>query len=105
MSIIWTDPSTWAPPPSINPRDASTWTLASDVIPGIGRVSTVWNPIRFSPQWGMAGTPHHYETLVIQPDTTLGDSRTYADEQEARDGHARLVRALQEMGKDSTHGG
>lgn len=78
-------------PACVDVMDATTWTLARTAIAGHD-VSTVWNPIAFD-SWRV-GTPRHFETLTILPDGSLGDSRTYVTEEDARDGHARMVSAL-----------
>jgi len=79
-------------PACVNPMDADTWTLAHEMVLGVGEVSTVWNPVPFSTWKG--GVPRHYESLVFLPAGDHGDSRTYTTEEEARDGHARMVSAL-----------
>lgn len=86
----------WASRPAcVDPMDATTWTLCREAVPGVGEVSTVWNPVPFSTWRG--GTPHHFESLVYLPNGEHGDSRSYVTEEEARDGHARLVSALRSL--------
>lgn len=82
-------------PACVDVMDASTWTLARTEVPGVGTVSTVWNPIAFN-TWRV-GTPKHFESLVFLPDGDHGDSQTYVTEDEARDGHARMVAALRTL--------
>lgn len=82
-------------PACVDVMDANTWTLARDVVAGAGEVSTVWNPVAFN-TWRI-GTPKHFETLVFLPEGGCGDSCTYVTEEEARDGHARMVSALRSL--------
>lgn len=82
-------------PATVDPLDANTWTLCRDTVPGVGTVSTVWNPIAFN-TWRV-GTPKHFESLVFLETGEHGDSYAYATEEEARDGHARMVSALRSL--------
>lgn len=85
--INWSSRPVWA-----NPMDAHTWTYRRDEVPGVGEVSSVWNPVPFSTWKG--GTPHHFESLVFLVNGEHGDSRSYVTEEEMKDGHARMVSAL-----------
>lgn len=72
--------------------DPNTWRLAEDRLPGGYRVVTSFHPVRFSPSFGMAGSPHHFETLVTSTTGEIGNSEsTYATEAEAIDGHAVIL--------------
>ncbi len=82
-------------PACVDVMDANTWTLARDVVAGAGEVSTVWNPVAFN-TWRV-GTPKHFETMVFLPEGGCGDSCTYVTEEEARDGHTRMVSALRSL--------
>ena len=84
----------WSRPPSwVNPRDADTWTYRRDEVPGVGTLSTVWHPVAFA-TWRTDTPPRHFESLLCLPEGGHGDSRTYVTEEEAKDGHARLLSAL-----------
>lgn len=84
--------------PTINPRDVRTWTVAVDVIEGVGTLSTVWNPVAFWPAGGEAPPPgvprHHYQTALLP---SWAVSETYPTEAEARAGHLRLRAQLRAL--------
>lgn len=73
--------------------DPDTWTLGRDRIAGGFLIRTSFCPIRFSPAFGMPGTPHHYQTAVtgLHDGGWVVDEQTYQTEQDARDGHAAFV--------------
>jgi hypothetical protein len=86
----WSSRPSWA-----SMADATTWTYKRETVPGVGLVSTVWSPIRFAPAYGLPGTAKHYETLAWDGDDNELAHAVYATEQEAKDGHARIVAGLQ----------
>jgi hypothetical protein len=81
---------------TIDPLDPTTWTLEEDTLPNGRRVVTSWHPTRFSPGWGLAGEPLHYQTAIIAGGR-FGASWEYACESEARLGHARVLADLSQQ--------
>jgi hypothetical protein len=81
----------WGTLTRVTAGDPKTWRLALDEI-GPWRISTAFNPVRFSPAWGQVGESHHFETLVSAKDGgAIGHDETYATEAEALDGHAAVL--------------
>ena len=64
------------------------------------RLSTVYNPVAFWPTGGQrppAGqVAHHYETARLWPDGDVEPLETYAMREDARHGHYRWLRRVQE---------
>ncbi len=77
--------------------DATTWTYRRDVVPGVGEVITSWHPWPFAPAYGLAGTKKHMQTLVLSEGHVPSDEINYCTEEEAREGHARMVSALKSI--------
>jgi hypothetical protein len=82
----------WGVLTKVDTRDASTWTIANDELPGGYRVVTSFNLCRF----GSFGPPQHFETAVIGPggdggDRVVLDTETYSTEPEALAGHDVIV--------------